>query len=81
MLNGWPSIWLLIGLIMKWSRAAGANVKGLLVPDLPPPVVPIVTPLPAVVSVTLPAHVPLANEPVDGGVVMALVDVRMFVPV
>ena len=80
MLNGMPSIWLPIVLIVKWSRLPGSTENVLLVPDLPAPVVLMVIPVPAVINVTGPVHTPSVKEPVVVGL-MVPGAVNVFCPV
>ena len=83
MLEGIPSIWLPIELKMKRSRLPAMMSKALLVPDLvgDPPVVLIVVPMLARVSVTMPVQAPFEKEAVVVGVIVPVEAVSAFVPV
>lgn len=68
-------------MITSLLAAAGFTLKLPLVPDFPPPIVVIVTPVCALVMVTLPVHVPDEKPPVVTGLIVPVESVRLLVPI
>ncbi|MBA7631483.1 hypothetical protein ES703_39014 [subsurface metagenome] len=69
------------GEIIMWSGEPAATSKLLLVPDLSAPVVVMATPVCTPVMVTLPVQTPLVKLPVELGVMVLVVSLKVFVPV
>ena len=69
------------GEITMWSREPAVISKLLLVPDLSAPVVAMATPVCTSVMVTFPVQTPLVKLPVELGLMVLVVSLKVFVPV
>ena len=66
--------------IVKWSKAAGATLKGSLVPVFVAPNVLIVMPDPALVRLTDMVRTPFVKAPVLVGIIVPVETLRVFAP-